>query len=246
MSIHDGFYTNRFAPFPFYKVDQFEKQARFAARVCGLRPGARILDLACGWGRHSLAWVREGYDVTGVDNSADFLDKARALAQEAGLRVRFERLDMRTLDMKEQFDAVLSMSASLAFYDDPTNIDIIRRAAQALVGGGTFFFDQPNVFGLVERLVRNKKAPVTETLADGRTRTGTHSFDARTLIASQRCVVESDGRRDEAGWDIRCYTLPEIRSIYEQVGLTPEGVYGDYEGSDFSLDSARLITVARK
>jgi 2-polyprenyl-3-methyl-5-hydroxy-6-metoxy-1,4-benzoquinol methylase len=58
-------------------------------------PGAAILDLCCGPGRHSLEFARRGFQVTGVDRTARYLDTARATATREGLTVEFVQEDMR-------------------------------------------------------------------------------------------------------------------------------------------------------
>jgi len=246
MGIHDGYYTQQFRDrMGFYDTHQFQQQVDFVERAVGLKPGQRVLDLACGWGRHTLCLARKGCDVVGYDASADFLAEARQAARDAGLDVPFEQADMRQLDLREAFDVVLSMSTSLAFYDEQTNLDILRRIAAALRPGGVFFFDQANIFWVIELLIR-KNASGARNLPDGRVCTSTYSFDAPRMILSHRCVLEGAGRREEAGWDIRYYTLPELRWILPSVGLKLLQTYGDFDGNPYTLDSKRLITVSKK
>src|SRR5579875_3067211 len=70
-------------------------EAAFLADALGLTPGARVLDVPCGGGRHALELAAQGCRVTGVDISADFLDAARALAAERALAIDWEERDMR-------------------------------------------------------------------------------------------------------------------------------------------------------
>src|SRR5919201_1587698 len=74
---------------------------------CGLlRPGQRILDVACGGGRHSLAMARRGAIVTGVDLGPAAIATAQRRAKKAGLRVEFVQTDVRNLEYEAVFDAV--------------------------------------------------------------------------------------------------------------------------------------------
>jgi len=63
--------------------------------LLALRPPARILDLACGQGRHTIELARRGYQVTGVDLSTYLLDVAAARARAAKVTMRFVHGDMR-------------------------------------------------------------------------------------------------------------------------------------------------------
>jgi ubiquinone/menaquinone biosynthesis C-methylase UbiE len=74
------------------------------------RPVRRVLDIACGTGSHAIELERLGYEIVGSDISDDMLARARSKAQETRAKVRFEKQDMRTLDVASQpFDAVLCL-----------------------------------------------------------------------------------------------------------------------------------------
>jgi 2-polyprenyl-3-methyl-5-hydroxy-6-metoxy-1,4-benzoquinol methylase len=60
--------------------DRAERQALGAARLAGVEPGAELIDVPCGYGRHSIPLARAGYKVTGVDRSAALLEEARRRA----------------------------------------------------------------------------------------------------------------------------------------------------------------------
>src|SRR5688572_27301301 len=89
--------------------DRTEKEVAFVTERLALEPGAPILDLACGHGRHSLALARLDYAVTGVDLSEPSLVHARAAAEAEGLSAAFVRSDMREIGFDAEFDAVLNL-----------------------------------------------------------------------------------------------------------------------------------------
>src|SRR5712691_13217613 len=71
-----------------------------------LRPGQRILDIACGGGRHSLAMARRGALVTGIDLGPAAIAAAQRRAHKAGLSVEFVQGDVRRLEYEATFNAV--------------------------------------------------------------------------------------------------------------------------------------------
>src|SRR4030095_15046094 len=77
-----------------------------------LRPpeGARVLDLACGTGRHSIELARRGFSVLGVDSARDLLEVANRDAEQAEGEVSFLEADLRGLDFDEEFDVVLNLN----------------------------------------------------------------------------------------------------------------------------------------
>jgi 2-polyprenyl-3-methyl-5-hydroxy-6-metoxy-1,4-benzoquinol methylase len=245
MAIHDTFYTNRYeAVRSFYNEDDIEDQVRFIESSLSMQKDDTLLDLACGFGRLTIPLAKKGYHVTGYDQSADYIEKAKQEAIEGGITSSFQVLDMRRLDAVEQFDAVISFSSSLAFYDDSANEDIIRRIHTALKPGGKFLFDQANIFSLVSLIA--KEPDLVEKLSDGRTHRRRYHFDAEKCIVSLRSVVEHGTGQMESGWDLRYYTFPEMEALAVRTGFNIVNILGDYDNSQYTLDSNRLITVMKK
>ena len=230
MAIHDNYYTKTFRDdVGFHGLKQTAEHVAFIVRTLGLTAPQEVLDLACGFGRHSLELAARGYRVTGLDQSADFLDEARQTAAARGLQVRFEQQDMRQLAYEGSFDAVLSLATSLAFYDDATNLDILARVHRALRPGGVLLFDQSN-------LLHWTKRPMPER----------YSFDASTCVLSGRHVKQTPDGPVESGWDLRLYHLPELKSLLGGIGFNFVSSFGDLDGSAFTADSKRLVTIWRR
>ena len=78
--------------------------------------GNRVLDMACGSGRHSVALALKGADVVGFDSSTSMIQTAKELAVENGVAVRFMVADMTNLKtvLKEKFDLIVCLGNSLA------------------------------------------------------------------------------------------------------------------------------------
>ena len=80
-----------------------------------------VLDLGCGTGGHILPLIRRGYKVTGVDQSEKMLSYARDKSAKAGLNISLVKTDIRTLELNQKFDTVLSMFAVMSY--QKTNAD---------------------------------------------------------------------------------------------------------------------------
>jgi SAM-dependent methyltransferase len=116
-------------------------EAAAAWRALGLRRGERVLDLACGTGRHSVEFARRGASVLGVDQSAAYLAKARRAAR--GLpNCRFARGDMRGLPFRGEFDAAVNLWTSFGYFRTPAeDLAVLKGVARALKPGGRFLIE---------------------------------------------------------------------------------------------------------
>jgi 2-polyprenyl-3-methyl-5-hydroxy-6-metoxy-1,4-benzoquinol methylase len=109
--------------------------------AAGIRPPARLIDLACGTGTLALSLASQGYCVTGIDCSAAMLAQAHA-KQEPSLSIRWQEADMRYFLVDEPVAAVLCHYDSLNHLANETELRAtFLQVAQALQPGGLFLFD---------------------------------------------------------------------------------------------------------
>ncbi len=117
MSSYDGRHAELYDLF--YAAKPYEEEARFvhdrlldAARG----PALRVLDLACGTGRHAVALEQLGHEVVGVDHSPSMIEVARRRAAREGVAARFEVGDLTRLDVAgAPFDAATCLFDAIGY-----------------------------------------------------------------------------------------------------------------------------------
>src|SRR3989449_2744060 len=102
-----------------YVHPETPSQVEAIDKILHLRKGGRILDVACGAGRHTIELAKRGYRVTGFDLSAPLLAEARKAARTAGVKPTFVQGDIRRLPYRNAFDAASSMFTSFGYFDLP-------------------------------------------------------------------------------------------------------------------------------
>lgn len=116
-------------------------EVRFVWKALGLKRGERLLDVACGTGRHALRLARRGADVVGVDATDAYLRVARRGARKLK-NARFTRADMRFLPFTGEFDAAVNLWTSFGYFETPAeDLEVLRGVARALKPGGRFLID---------------------------------------------------------------------------------------------------------
>lgn len=177
-------------------------------RELGDVAGKSLLHLLCNMGSDTLSWARSGANVTGVDVSAEAIERARALATATDTRARFIASDLYALPnvLDEQFDVVYSAYGVLCWLPDLPRW--ARIAASFLKPGGTFYLVDMHPVG-------NALAPVAEPPS-------TMLLSARAPYFGQSEPVCEPGEPPAYSWT---YSLGEALSALTAAGLRLEFVH---------------------
>lgn len=135
-------------------TDRTEAEVERAMRMLKPKGGERVLDLACGSGRHSLELVRQGFEAVGADISPELLEIARRDAEKEGLDVSFVEADLRELEFDAEFDIVLSLNDGAIGYleTEEENLRAFDVISRSLKPGGQHLMQLPNVLYAREQL----------------------------------------------------------------------------------------------
>jgi SAM-dependent methyltransferase len=186
----------------------------------------RVLDMACGSGRHSLELRRRGFEVVGADISADLIEIARRDAAEAGLDVDFVLSDLRDLDFEDEFDLVLNLNDGAIGYleSDEENLRTFEVISRALRPGGRNLLQLPNALYARERLPQRSWIPATSMIE-----LVEHRYNKKTkrleglMVAARFGEVLAD--LDGIEFTQRLYTVDELRQIYASVRMSLDGTF---------------------
>jgi SAM-dependent methyltransferase len=225
------------------QVQRTGAQVEFATRALRLAPGAHVLDVACGAGRHAIELARRGYQVTGLDLSPALLRVAARRAKRADAPVEWIEADMRTSPATVAYDGALNLFSSWGYFEsDAEDARVLRSVAGALKLGGRFLLElshQPWILRHFE----------PRGWHDAR---GVVVLEQRTLdlmagrMAVEMTVLYPDGRRQTWPYDVRLYTAPEVVRMLREAGLEVIDVFGGYDGAPLTLDSPRLIVLSER
>ncbi len=227
-----------------FTPEHTEHETEAIAGFLDLPPGAAILDLACGQGRHAVALAQRGYHVTGLDRSPALLAHARQAADAVGVTVAWQEGDMRDLPWHAEFDAVINITSAFGYFPtDEENEAVLRQVHQALKPGGQFLIETMHRDYIVREYQQHDWYETeSETLV-----WTLRLFDA---VKGRTTVLEryrtADGEEGERYHNIRVFTATELHALLRRAGLAPVDTWGDWDGERFSFDSTRLIVRAVK
>ena len=211
-------------------------------RVLSPQPKSRVLDVPCGFGRHSLELATRGFRVCAVDLSPGMLEEARQSAADAGLTIEWRLADMQDLSWESEFDAAFCFGNSFGYLDVEGTRAFVRRVARALKPGARFALDSGMAAEcILPRLREREWARVDDILFLEEN----HYIVEHSCIETKYTFVRDGSAQTQTGlhW---VYTLREIQHLLREAGLQTRHVYGSLDGDPFQFGSSYLLLVAEK
>ncbi len=223
-----------------------EVEVEGVVKLLGMKPGDHILDWCGGWGRHSIPLAKRGFHVTTLDFQRHYLERGRMSAQQEGVSVNWVQSDFRETPREIQADCAVNLfTAGIGYFGEENDIVALRSLREALKPGGMILIDTMNLFWIMRNFLPSswhKSADGTKWYIESR------SFDFRTHHIHCRNIFldRVTGEEMSSENDHRVYSGAELSRVLETSGFQPLNLYGDFDGSEFTLNSKRLIITARR
>jgi 2-polyprenyl-3-methyl-5-hydroxy-6-metoxy-1,4-benzoquinol methylase len=211
---------------------------------------AKILELCCGTGRLTIPIAKDGYNITGVDNSSSMLQHAKAKTNESELEIEFIEADVRTLNLTEEYDLIFIPFNSIHhLYQNKDLFDTFDVVKKHLKKNGMFLFDcyNPSIHYIVEaEKAVNEIAKYT-------------TKDGRKIVIKQTIRYENKTQISRIEWhyfindqfdsiqnlDMRMYFPQELDSYLKWKGYTILEKFGNFNEEKFSDNSEKQIFVCQ-
>ncbi len=226
----------------YFKRDENEAAAFIDKLINHLQPapGTRMLDIACGKGRHAVRLSGKGFDVTGIDLSEDSIEAALQFQSDT---LHFYRHDMRLPFWINYFDYAFNFFTSFGYFNTRREHDnAIRTIAQSIKPGGVFVMDYLNVHFAEDHLVHQFEKEID----------GVNYFITKWLDEThfyKKIVVEDDALHVPLEYTekVAKFSLGDFTEMFAYQGLQIQEVFGDYDFAHYDIKkSPRLIMIAKK
>ncbi|MFW6083556.1 MAG: class I SAM-dependent methyltransferase [Thermoplasmatota archaeon] len=218
------------------------KEIEDIIELLDLNPSMDVLDLCCGYGRHSIELAKRGFNVTGVDLTEHYLEHAKKRAEEEDLDIEFVHDDMREFKRDEEFDVTLNLFTSFGYFEDESeNVKVLENVYESLKPHGKFVLD---VMGkeIIARIFKEKDWKETE---DGFVLMERSVERDWTWLKNRRIEIK-DGDKTEIEFSHWLYTAKELKEMLEEVGFESVESYGSYDGKPYNENAERLVVIAMK
>ncbi|SRR6266566_730100 len=222
----------------------FDKYAKLKVR--------KILDLGSGSGELAIEMSKRGYSVTGLDLSSSAVKYASEAARIGNVpRISFTQKDMRTINLRNEFQAVTCFNSVLGLLDTHQDlIDVLRRIRNALTKGGLLVADVINPYAWLLREKRNSSSKLTSKGEVYMTsNTGFNNLVLPEITVSATIFLRERGSNlkmilhDET---LQGFTARELHLMAQSVGFRDVRIFGDFANSENPKRAFWLNLVATK
>lgn len=226
---------------PYYHILYKERNYREAqvfmdnlTQYLNLPQKSKVLDLACGKGRHAIYLNQLGFDVLGVDLSENNIAEAQ---KNSNQNLHFQVHDMR-VPLNEKFDAIFNLFTSFGYFEnDEDNLTTLKAIKESLSEYGFAVIDFMNVNYVINQLVPEETKQV-----DG------IDFHIKRYVKDGHIFKEIDfedqGETFHFTEKVKALTLQDFEELMNQAGIYLLDIFGDYKLKKFhKTESERLILV---
>ncbi len=220
--------------------------------TAGVPKRGRLLDAACGIGRHAIQFASRGWQAVGVELVPEYVEKARELAKVAGAN---SRIDLYVGDIREvgnllkdeaPFDAILNLLTSLGYWDDATDVSILEQLHELAAPRGVLLLDTVNR----DYVIKHFEPTSMEEYGD--------------VVYAERRTLDLEASRIRSRWtfyekhaedlkhslsvdvDHRVYSSHELKGVMEAGGWRDVRVYSGWDLKPLSSDIYRLMAMGRR
>jgi len=211
-------------------------------KLLNLNPEMKVLDLCCGVGRHSIELAKRGYNVSGVDRTESYLEKAKKRAGSEGVSIDFAKEDARIFRRDNSYNLVMNLFTSFGFFGDQEDD---RRVAEnvynSLKPGGIFLME----LNSKDIILRDFSPRGWNRIDD------IYILEEREFVDScagmkMKWIIIKDEKFNEVELTLRLYSATELRSLLISCGFGKIEIYGDLDGNPYDHKAKRLVVAAYK
>lgn len=219
------------------------KETDFMMSYFNLKPGNRVLDIMCGYGRHAIALARKGVLTTAVDNLDEYVNEVKIIAEKDNLPVTAIKADILKYEADGVFDLGLCMGNSLCFFGRKDTITILKMIANHLKPGGHFFI---NTWMLAEIAFNGFKEKSSADVGALKFIIESKYLLQPSRIETDHLILAPDGKTETKKAVDYIYSIAETEQLLNEAGFAMKEVYSIPGRKKFTLGEPRAYIVAEK
>ena len=200
-----------------------------------IKKNSKILDLACGVGRHSFYLNKKGMNVIGIDNSENNIKKAKKFENKF---LKFKKKEM-TEDYGQEFDFIFNLFTSFGYINEKHNLNTFKSINNSLINHGILVIDYLNVFKLKEELVEKETKKIGNIIFNIK-----RSFKDNFIV--KKIKIKDNNKIFYFEERVMELTVNDFQDYLKKFDFEILDVYGNYNLEKYHKNSERLIMIIKK
>jgi SAM-dependent methyltransferase len=219
-------------------------EVNFIEKVFELEIGnGVILDLMCGYGRHSLILAERGYNVVSIDNNSDYIQELQNSAIELKGNIKTVHANLKELQLDQNYDHAICMGNSLNFFDRNELTEILKGVSRRLPVGGKFVFNSWTIAEIVFRYFKEFEwyyAGNLKNLIENK------FFFSPARIESVHTILDSDKVISTLNAIEHVYSISDLKQMFLDAQFELQKIYSIPLKRDFTLGDTQAYFIFEK
>lgn len=239
------FFTPALIPVLFskFRISMAEKEINWILNETGVPKNSKVLDVACGIGRHSIALAKRKYDVDGIDISKSYLNIAKKKSRHLRNKPSFFRKEMSNLSKWHgKVDLCLNLFSSIGYYETrASNVRVINEIVKTLRPGGFVVIDTVFKEGLINSFI-----PKDWTLFDGGVLLEERKYNSKASRLHCCWTLIKGAQKKQKRFQLYLFSKNELKEILRNAGIPKIRFFGSLSGHSLAKNSFHVVVVGQK
>lgn len=226
-------------------ADITKQEVDFLVAELNLQEGQQILDIPCGFGRHSIELSTRGFNITGIDISETFIKNLREKINAEKLNINAVQADILTVELNETFSGALCLGNSFGYFNAEGMKLFVEKVASSLVSGAKFIINSGMIAESILPNFLNYSKNNSYNVGDITMNvTNTYCVDDSYLISN--LLYTKEGKTEEHSFKHYVFTLGEMKRLLASCGLKKVATYSSTSKAAYQLGDQQVYIVAQK
>jgi len=208
-----------------------------------LNTESHLLDIMCGYGRHSIELAKRGVHVSAIDNLPDYVNEIKEKAAVQNLDIDCICADVLEVQIDKKFDAVICMGNSLQFFNEEDTLRVLTNISEHIKPGGKFYI---NTWSLTEIAVKNIKEKSWSRIEDFLLISDCKILFYPTRMEMNSIIITDSGEREEKIGIDYIFSINEMEAMLNKTGFQLKEIYSIPGKKQFTVGEPRAYIVAER
>jgi cyclopropane fatty-acyl-phospholipid synthase-like methyltransferase len=217
-------------------------EVSFIKDVLNVQLGAAILDIPCGTGRHSVALANDGYLLTAVDISKEYITALKKKVEEQKLNIEVIEGNILSLQLTGSFDGAFCLGNSFGYFNYEGMLTFINKVSKTLKQGAKWVINS----GLMAESFLPKFIKENKYELPGFTMEINNDYDEWNSCLLTILTYTKDGKQETHRFKHHVYTVAELIRMLDKFELKTIALYNSTKKTTYKLSDVQLFLVVEK